>query len=238
MKYILGAIRKAVENFNLIEDGDRIAVGISGGKDSMVLLYGLKLFQNFSPVKYDLEAVTLSLGFDNFDLSPVKEFCSKLDIPYTVKETQIAKIVFDIRKEKNPCSLCAKMRRGALHDVVKELNCNKIALGHHADDAIETLFLSMFYEGRICTFSPKSYLSRKDLYLIRPMVYVTEHQVKGAIKRHNIPVVESPCPADKNTKREEMKQLLKGIYRQIPRSKDRLLTAIQNKEQLNLWFDK
>lgn len=237
MKRILGCIRKATNDFQLIQDGDKIAVGVSGGKDSITLLYGLKLFQRFSPVKYEIEALTLTLGFDDFDLTETKRFCEEHEIPYTIKETEIGKIIFDYRKEKNPCSLCAKMRRGALHDLAKERGCNKIALGHHADDAIETLFLSMFYEGRICTFQPKSYLSRKDLYLIRPMVYVTEHQVKGAVNRHNLPVVESPCPANKKTKREYMKNLLKDIYKDIPLARDRLLTALRNKEQLNLWFD-
>ncbi|EOC99291.1 tRNA 2-thiocytidine(32) synthetase TtcA [Caldisalinibacter kiritimatiensis] len=237
MKQILGAIRKAVEDFNLINDGDKIAVGVSGGKDSVTLLYGLKLFQHFSPVKYELEAISLTLGFDDFDLTPIKEFCSKIEVPYTIKETQIAKVVFDVRKEKNPCSLCAKMRRGALYEAVKERGCNKVALGHHADDAIETLFLSMLYSGRIKTFKPKSYLSRTDLHLIRPMVYIKEHQIIGAAKRHDIPTVKSPCPADKNTKREEMKQLLKTIYKEIPTSKDKILTAIQNKDQLGLWFE-
>lgn len=236
MRRIVGAIRKAVEEFNLIEDGDRIAVGVSGGKDSLTLLYGLKIFQRFSPVKYELEAITLTLGFEGFDLSKVKEFVKEIDVPYTIKETQIGKIIFDIRKEKNPCSLCARMRRGALHDLMNEKGLNKLALGHHADDAIETLFLSMFYEGRINTFSPKTYMSRKDITVIRPFVYVTEHQIKGAVKRHNLPVVESPCPANRNTKREYIKQFMKSVYKDIPQARDRLITAIKNKEQLNLWF--
>ncbi|WP_069650390.1 tRNA 2-thiocytidine biosynthesis TtcA family protein [Caloranaerobacter ferrireducens] len=236
MRRIVGAIRKAVEEFNLIEDGDRIAVGVSGGKDSLTLLYGLKIFQRFSPVKYELEAITLTLGFEDFDLSKVKEFVKEIDVPYTIKETQIGKIIFDIRKEKNPCSLCARMRRGALHDLMKEKGLNKLALGHHADDAIETLFLSMFYEGRINTFSPKTYMSRKDITVIRPMIYVTEHQIKGAVKKHNLPTVESPCPANRNTKREYVKHLMKNVYKDIPQARDRLITAIKNKEQLNLWF--
>ncbi|WP_427338007.1 tRNA 2-thiocytidine biosynthesis TtcA family protein [Caloranaerobacter sp. DY30410] len=236
MRRIVGAIRKAVEEFNLIEDGDRIAVGVSGGKDSLTLLYGLKIFQRFSPVKYELEAITLTLGFEGFDLSEVKKFVEEINVPYTIKETQIGKIIFDIRKEKNPCSLCARMRRGALHDLMKEKGLNKLALGHHADDAIETLFLSMFYEGRINTFSPKTYMSRKDITVIRPLIYVTEHQIKGAVKRHNLPTVESPCPANRNTKREYIKQLMKNVYKDIPKARDRLITAIKNKEQLNLWF--
>lgn len=236
MKRILGAVRKAIEEFNMIEDGDRVAVGVSGGKDSMTLLYALKLFQRFSPVKYELEALTLTLGFEDLDLTPVKEFCKKIDVEYTIMETKIGKIVFDVREEKNPCSLCAKMRRGALHNLMKERNLNKLALGHHRDDAIETFFLSMFYEGRISTFTPKTYMSRKDIHVIRPMIYAKEAQVIGAMKRHDIPVVKSPCPMDKNTKREEMKTLLKQIYKEIPGADDRVMTAIKNKDQLSLWF--
>ena len=236
MKQILGAMRKAVNDFDMIQDGDKIVVGISGGKDSMTLLYALKLFQRFSPAKFDLYAVTLSMGFENFDVTPIQDFCNKIDVPYKVVHTEIAKIVFDIRKESNPCALCAKMRRGALHDTVKELGFNKIALGHHADDAIETMFLSMFYEGRITTFKPVTYLDRKDIYNIRPLVYVREKQVISAIEKHSIPVVKSPCPMDKNTKREEVKQLLNQIYKTIPEGRDRLLTAINNKDNFGLWW--
>lgn len=236
MKQILGAMRKAINDFDMIQDGDKIVVGISGGKDSMTLLYALKLFQRFSPAKFDLYAVTLSMGFDNFDVTPIYDFCNKIDVPYKVVNTEIAKIVFDIRKEPNPCSLCAKMRRGALHDTVKELGFNKIALGHHADDAIETMFLSMLYEGRITTFKPVTHLDRKDIYNIRPLVYVKEKQVISAIERHNIPVVKSPCPMDKNTKREEVKQLLNQIYKTIPEGRDRLLTSINNKDNFGLWW--
>lgn len=236
MKRILGCIRKAVEEFNMIEDGDKVAVGVSGGKDSMTLLYGLKLFQRFSPVKYDLEALTLTLGFEDFDLTPVKEFCKKIDVQYTIRETKIGRIVFEAREEKNPCSLCANMRRGALHNLMKERELNKLALGHHRDDAIETLFLSMLYEGRINTFSPKAYMSRKDIHVIRPMIYAKEAQINGAVNRHDIPVVKSPCPMDKKTKREEMKKLLHEIYKEIPKADDRIITAMKNKDQINLWF--
>lgn len=236
MKYILGALRKAVTDFNMIQDGDRIVVGISGGKDSMTLLYALKLFQRFSPAKFDLYGVSIDMGFENFDLSSIYEFCEKIDVPYKVVKTDIAKVVFDIRKESNPCALCANMRRGALHNTVNSLGFNKIALGHHADDAIETMFLSMFYEGRIKTFKPVTYLDRKDIFNIRPLIYAKEKQVISAVKKHNIPVVKSPCPMDKNTKREEIKQMLNQIYNTIPEGSDRILKAINNKENFELWW--
>lgn len=237
MKQILGAMRKAVTDFNMIQDGDRIVVGISGGKDSMTLLYALSLYKRFSPAKFDLYAVTVSLGFDNFDLTSITEFCKKIDVPYEVIDTQIAKIVFDVRKESNPCALCAKMRRGAMHNYMVKNNINKIALGHHADDAIETLFLSMLYEGRVSTFKPVTHLTRKDVYNIRPFIYVSEKQVISVVEKHNIPVVKSPCPMDKNTKREEVKQMLNNIYKTVPEGRDRLLTAIMNKDNFCLWWN-
>lgn len=236
MKQILGGIRKAVEEYDMIQDGDKVVVGISGGKDSMVLLHGMKLFQRFSPVKYDLAAVTVGMGFEDFDTRPINEFCQEIDVPYHVIDTDIAKIIFDIRKEKNPCALCAKMRRGALNDKVKQLGFNKVALGHHADDALETLFLSMFYEGRVSTFKPVTYLSNKDIHCIRPMLLLKEAQIEGAMNSYDIPVVKSSCPMDKHTKREDMKILLKNIYKDIPQGRDRLIKAIRNKEQMNLWF--
>ncbi|QSX05386.1 tRNA 2-thiocytidine(32) synthetase TtcA [Sedimentibacter sp. zth1] len=236
MKQILGAMRKAIKDFDMIQEGDKIVVGISGGKDSMALLYALSLYRRFSPVKYELTAVTLSMGFENFDVTPVRGFCEEIDVPYKVIETEIAKIVFDIRKESNPCALCAKMRRGALHDEVNNLGYNKIALGHHADDAIETMFLSMLYEGRVNTFKPVTHLTRKNIYSIRPLIYVKEQQITNAIEKHNIPVIKSPCPMDKNTKREEVKQLLNEIYKTVPMGRDRLLKAIKNKDNFCLWW--
>jgi tRNA(Ile)-lysidine synthase TilS/MesJ len=235
LKKIIGYIRKAVEDFDMIQDGDIVGVGVSGGKDSVALLYGLRLFQNFSPIKYELKALSLTLGFDNFDLSPIQSLCDEIGVEYIIKPTQIAKIVFEERNEKNPCSLCARFKRAALHDLCKENSVTKLALGHHRDDGIETLFLSMFYEGRINTFDPVTYLSRKDLTMIRPMIYAEEREIAGAVKRQNLPVVKSSCPADGNTKREYMKQSLLRFYKDIPHSKKALLNALMNTEQLNIW---
>ncbi len=238
MKRILGCVRRAVEEFDLIKDGDKIAVGVSGGKDSITLLYALKLFQRFSPVNYELEAITVTLGFDNFDITPIENFCEKIEVPLSINETLISKIVFDVKKEKNPCSLCANMRRGALHTTMQKRNCNVLALGHHSDDVIETLFLNLFYTGRIKTFSPKTYLTRRDVTVIRPMLYATEHQVIGAIRRHDLPTVKNPCPANENTKREEIKDYMKQIYKNIPPARNNIMTALKNEEQLDLWFKK
>ena len=170
MQRILGYMRKAIQEFDLIQDGDKIAVGVSGGKDSMVLLQGLYLLKRFIGIEYDLTAITLDPQFNGVpgNYEPVREMCEKMGIPYYLKPTDIGQIVFDVRKEPNPCSLCARMRRGALHDAAIELGCNKIALGHHYDDVVETFMMNLFNEGRIGCFSPKSYLSRKDLWMIRP----------------------------------------------------------------------
>jgi tRNA(Ile)-lysidine synthase TilS/MesJ len=192
----------------MIEDGDRIAVGISAGKDSLTLLCALAAMRRFYPKKYELVAITVGMGFEGMDFSPIRAFCESLDVEYHVVNTEISKIIFDVRKEKNPCSLCAKMRRGALHDAAKEFGCNKVALGHHFDDVVDTFMLNLFYEGRIGTFSPVTYLSNTDLYLIRPMIYMPESEVVYFTNRTTLPVIKSPCPADKNTKRETMKQML------------------------------
>lgn len=235
MKQILGGMRKAIEEYNMINDGDSIAVGVSGGKDSMLLLYALKLFQKFSPVKYELAGVTVSLGFKNFDLNPVISFCEKIEVPYYIVDTDIEEIVFNVRKEKNPCSLCSKMRNGALHNKIKEIGFNKVALGHHADDVIETMFLSMLYSGRIATFKPITYLSNKNIHNIRPLIFLREAQVLGAINENDIPVIESPCPMDKTSKRQAVKKILKKIYDDVPEGRERLLQAIRNTDQYDLW---
>lgn len=236
MSSILGALRKTVQEHGLIKPGDRIAVGLSGGKDSTALLWALKKYQGFSPVPFHLEAITISKGFEGMDLSPMVELCAQLEIPYHIEKTDIAKIVFDIRQEKNPCSLCATLRRGALADVMNRKGLNVLALGHHADDALETLLMNMLYTGKISTFEIKSELARSGITMIRPLIGSSEREVIGLIRQMSLPVIPSPCPADENTKREETRQLLSSIYRRIPHARASLLTAIRNKEQLNLWF--
>lgn len=236
MKKILGPMRRAIQDFNLIEDGDKIGVGVSGGKNSMVLLYALKLYQRFSPEKFQLEAFTVDLGFKGFNTKTIEEYCKSINVPFNIKETNIKDIVFDIRKEKNPCSLCANMRRGAIHNALKEKGFNKLALGHHSDDAIDTLFLSLLYEGRLNTLQPLTYLDRKKIYVIRPLLYSSEQDMKNTIEKNNIPIVNNPCPADKKTKREDMNKLVQNIYNEVPGAKNRILTALKNKEGLKLWF--
>lgn len=220
----------------MIRPGDRIAVGLSGGKDSTALLVAMKRFQYFSPVPFELEGITLDMGFGGMDFEPLVQLCAELDIPYTIKKTQIGPIVFEARQEKNPCALCARMKRGALHDLAIERGCRKIALGHHADDAIETFFLSLFYEGRINTFSPVTYLDRKDITLIRPLIFVKEKDIIYNPEIKELPVIKSTCPADGHTKREDMKDMMKELRKTIPELDDRILKAIQNKEQFHLWF--
>ena len=236
MKKILGPLRRAVEKYEMIRPGDRIAVGLSGGKDSTALLVAMKRFQYFSPVPFELEGITLDMGFGGMDFEPLVQLCAELDIPYTIKKTQIGPIVFEARQEKNPCALCARMKRGALHDLSIERGCRKIALGHHADDAIETYFLSLIYEGRVNTLSPVTYLDRKDITLIRPLIFVKEKDIVYNPEVKALPVIKSTCPADGHTKREDMKDMMKELRKTIPELDDRILKAIQNKEQFHLWF--
>lgn len=223
---LLSYVRRAVDDFQMIAEGDKICVGISGGKDSLALLAGLAGLRHFYPKKFDLVALTVDMGFDGVDYSEIEALCRELDVPYHVKKTEIAQIIFDIRKEKNPCSLCAKMRRGVLHSTAKELGCNKIAFGHHFDDVVETFMLNLFHEGRIGCFQPVTYLSRADITLIRPLVYMPEKDVRYFANREKLPVVKSPCPADGHTEREEMKKLLDSLERQHKGLRHRIFGAI------------
>ena len=238
MKTTLGCLRKADTDFQLIEPGDRVAVGVSGGKDSLLLLHALHLYRKFSHKDFTLTAVTLSLGLEPFDTSGVAALCQRLGVPYVLRETQIGDIVFHQRQEKNPCALCAKMRRGALATACQELGCNKLALGHHRDDAIETLLMSLFYEGRFHTFHPKTYLSRSGITAIRPLCYLPEYHVRHMAQALALPVIPSPCPANGVTKRAEMKELMRALRRRFPDAPDRFLHALQSDDQYALWQKK
>lgn len=230
LKQVLSYIRRAVDDYQMIETNDRIAVGISGGKDSLTLLHGLHGLMRFYPKPFQIHAVTVDLGFDNLDLEKIKELCKSLEIPYTIVKTDIADIVFHQRKESNPCSLCAKMRKGALNEAIKTAGCNKVAYAHHKDDVVETMLLSLIYEGRFHTFSPVTYLDRMKLTVIRPLMYMNEADVIGFIHKNNVPVVKSPCPADGYTRREYVKNLLQTLNRENPGVKERMFTAIQNSD--------
>ncbi|MFZ2539765.1 MAG: tRNA 2-thiocytidine biosynthesis TtcA family protein [Oscillospiraceae bacterium] len=210
MQKILGFMRKAIMEFDMIQDGDRIAVGVSGGKDSVALLKGLVLLKRFIGIDYEVVGITLDPGFGGkeTDYSPIVKMCEEMSCEYVIKRTQIGEIVFDIRKEPNPCSLCARMRRGALHDAAKQLGCNKIALGHHYNDAVETFVMNLFNEGRVGCFAPTTYLSRKDITMIRPLVLTTEKDIISSVKRANLPIVKSVCPADGVTSRQKTKEFL------------------------------
>lgn len=229
MQKIMGYVRRAVQEFGLIDEGDKIAVGISGGKDSLVLLSALAGMRRFEAFSYDIVAVTIDPGFNgvpnNYDA--VARLCDRLQVPFSLVHTQIGEIVFDIRKEPNPCSLCANMRRGALHDAAKAAGCNKLALGHHNDDVIETFMMNLTKEGRIGCFSPKTHLDRKDITVIRPLVFAPESQVSAACKRNDLEVVKSVCPADKTTVRQQTKEFLADMERCDKGVKQRIFSALR-----------
>ncbi len=227
LQQVFSYVRRAVDDYGMIEAGDRIAVGISGGKDSLTLLLALNGLKRFYPLPFDIHAVTVDLGFGNLDLSRIEALCGELSIPYTIVPTQIADIVFEQRKESNPCALCAKMRKGALNDAIKAAGCNKVAYAHHRDDVVETMLMSLIFEGRFHTFAPVTYLDRMDLTVIRPLLYMSEADVIGFVNKNQIPVVKSPCPADGYTKREYVKQLLAQLNRENPGVKERMFTAIK-----------
>ena len=234
MKKTLGCLRRADQDFRLIESGDRIAVGVSGGKDSLLLLHALSLYRKFSRKDFSLLAITVTMGMEPFDLSGIRALCETLGIEYCVKETEIGKIIFDYRKEKNPCALCAKMRRAVLANTCVEKGYNKLALGHHREDVIETLLMSLFYEGRFHTFHPKTTMSRTGITVIRPLVYLPESHVKHMERILALPVVKSPCPANGETSRAEMKKLMRRLRRIYPDANERFLHALQQ-DRYDLW---
>ena len=228
LQQLMSYTRRAIDDYQLIEDGDKIAIGVSGGKDSLTMLYALKGLQRFYPKQFELMAVTVDLGFHNFNTKAIGNLCQELEISYEVVHTEVAKIVFEERKENNPCSLCAKMRKGALNEMVKAHNFNKIAYAHHKDDIVETMLMSLIFEGRFHTFSPKTYLNRMGLTVIRPMMYVREADIIGFSHKYQLPVAKSPCPADGYTKREYSKNLLRQLNHEHPGCSERMFTAIIN----------
>ena len=235
MQRVLSYLRRAVEDYDLISDGDRIAVGVSGGKDSLLLLCALNAFKRFCGIDFSLVGITLDMGFDEkTDFAPLAEFFANEGIEYRVRETQIGQIVFNIRQEDSPCSLCARMRRGALHDAAKELGCNKVALGHNRDDLLETFVMNMLYEGRLGVFAPMTYLDRKDITVIRPLALMPERDVVGAANRLKLPILRQRCPADGETSREETKQMLLNLEKNKRGSMNKLFGALR-RSHLNGW---
>lgn len=227
MKKILSLLRRCVEDYDMIQDGDRVAVGVSGGKDSLILLASLARLSRFYPKKFTVEAFTVDMGIEGMDLSPIQSFCDELGVPCHIIPTQINKVIFETRKEKNPCALCAKMRKGSLHEAILAEGFHKVALGHHYDDAVETFFLSLFYEGRLSCFHPVTYLDRADVTQIRPLLYVSESMVRDATKRLSLPVVHNPCPADGYTKRQEVKDLIAELEERYPKLKEYVFSSMQ-----------
>ena len=232
MQKVLSTMRKAIEKYSLIENGDRIAVGVSGGKDSLVMLKALKDFQKFKLFDFEIVAVNIDIYNSKEDYSGLKKFCEDIGVELHIEQTDIQNIVFNLRKEKNPCSLCAKMRRGALNSVCNKLGCNKLALAHHLQDVTTTFFLSLFYEGRLSTMLPKSYMSNTNITLIRPLYLTEESKIINASK--DMPILKSKCPADQDSKRKEMKEMIAKLYKEIPDCKKRVEHAILSDESYNL----
>lgn len=229
MRKILSRTRAAVDDYKMIQDGDKIAVGVSGGKDSVMLLKALCDLKRFYPADFQIVAITLDMRFDNQDgdFTPIQKLCDEYGIEYVIQKTDLYEIIFNIRKEECPCSLCARMRRGILHDTAKQLGCNKIALGHHLDDAAETFMMNLLIESRIGCFAPVTYLSRRDITMIRPLIYVRETAVQQAVERLNLPVIESKCPANEKTKREDAKILLQKLSDEYGDVPERIIGAMQ-----------
>lgn len=222
-----GIVRRAVDDYGMIAEGDKIAVGVSGGKDSMLLLAALSHLKRYYPKPFELQAITIELGFDGMDFAPVAELCRELDVPYTCLKTDIKEVVFDVRQEDNPCSLCAKMRRGALNDTLKSLGMNKLALGHHFDDAVETFMMSLLFEGRLSCFRPVTFLDRSGVTQIRPLIYAGEQKISNVAEALGLPIVENPCPQDKASKRYEIKKLLAELGTDYPDMKSKVFGAMQ-----------
>lgn len=235
MKRVLGCIRRADERYSMLKDGDRVLIGVSGGKDSMLLMEGLKLYQLFSKTKFTIEAVMLDMGLTPQDTSETQAFASKIGVPFEVKHTDIGDVVFNVRKEKNPCALCAKLRRGALNNIAVERGCNKVALGHNREDVLETFFLSLLYEARIHTFAPLTYLDRKQVMLIRPFVFLSEQYIRNTAASRQIPILPPNCAVAGKTKREDMKRVLEYFRSMLPDFHERMINAIADTDKYGLW---
>lgn len=227
MQKILSLLRRCVEDYDMISPGDRVAVGVSGGKDSLTLLAALARLARFYPGGFSVEAFSVDLGIPGMDLAPLADYCRDLGVPFHRIPTQMYHVIFETRREKNPCALCAKMRRGSLHTALQEAGIHKVALGHHYDDAVETFFLSLFYEGRLSCFQPVTYLDRTDITQIRPLLYVSEAMIRDAAARLRLPVLHNPCPADGHTKRQEVKELIASLERQYPKLKEYVFASMQ-----------
>lgn len=228
LQQLLSLVRQAVEDYQMIEEGDCIAVGVSGGKDSLALLYALAKLRTFYPKRFQLKAITVDLGFSGSEYAQIGRLCESMEIPYTIVTTKIAEILFQIRKEEHPCSLCSKLRKGALNEEAIRLGCNKIAYAHHKEDAMETMLMSLLYEGRFHSFSPVTYLEKSCLTVIRPLLYVNEADIVGFKNRQQLPILKNPCPADGVTKRETIKQLIRTLQKETPGVKKRLFHAVQS----------
>ena len=235
MKKLLGYLRRADQDFHLIRPGDRVAVGLSGGKDSAALLVALSRYRDFSPHAFELEAITIHMGLEPFDTLPLAEMCERLRVPYTVEKTQIGQVVFSERQEKNPCALCAKMRRGALIGVCERRGVTALALGHHRDDAIETLMLSVLREGRLATLRPALEFDRTNVRQIRPLIYAPEKDIKHVVRTLNLPVIPSPCPVDGGTDRADMAELMRLVSEKYPNAREMILRALMNGKGYELW---
>lgn len=227
MQRILSYMRKAIEDYNMIEENDKIAICLSGGKDSITMLHAFKALQRFYPKKFDIIAISINPGFEFFDTKLLQNICDKLEIPLFIENSHAQEIVFEIRKEKNPCSLCANLRRGTINSIARREGCNKIALGHNEDDVLETFLLNLLYTGSIGTFSPVSFMDRSGITLIRPLIYTPEKETKRFIKKNNLSVMPKVCPMDGTSKREDMKQMLFSLKKEIPMVRANLFGAIK-----------
>ncbi len=229
MQKLSSLMRAAIDKYNMISEGDRIAVGVSGGKDSVALLAGLAHLKRYYPKSFEIMAIIIDPCFNNSetDFSSVEALCKELGVEYIIRRTELYKVVFEVKQSQSPCSLCAKMRRGILHDMAKAANCNKLALGHHSDDAAETFLMNLFCAGNIGCFRPVTYLSNKDLWMIRPMILCDESKITALVENKNLPVVKSTCPMDKNTERERSKELIRNLSKDYPDLKAKLLGALE-----------